>query len=62
MDQKTTLHATAFLLTVVSIFHFIRAMAGWQIDINGWNTPLWLSVITFIITGVLAFKMWKIAK
>ncbi len=62
MNKTLTLHVSAFLLTIVSISHLIRAINGWELTIGDWSAPIWLSALAFAITGVLAYQLWKIAK
>lgn len=62
MSKKVTLHIAAFILTLASALHFIRSVAGWEMMIEGWVVPVWVSIILFAAAGYLAIQLWKIAK
>jgi len=62
MSKSLTLHLSAMVLTLASAFHLIRAISGWEVSIGGWMAPVWVSVVLFIVAGILAFQLWKQAK
>ncbi|MDA1038349.1 MAG: hypothetical protein O2877_01520 [bacterium] len=62
MNKSLNLHLTAFLLTLASALHLVRSVAGWELSINNWIVPVWLSVVAFLLAGYLAVQMWKMAK
>jgi hypothetical protein len=62
MKKRNILYASAFVLTIASLGHLIRAISGWEVFINGWNVPVWLSILLFAVAGVLAHQLWKLAK
>lgn len=53
---------TAFavvLFSFISLIHVLRLVFRWEIVAAGWAIPLWVSVPGCIITGGLAFLIWK---
>ena len=39
--------------------HVVRLMTGLELVVGGWAVPLWVSVPGAIVTGGLAFMIWK---
>ena len=57
MKPFTTLAVVLF--SFISLVHILRLIFHWEIIAAGWVIPLWVSVPGFIITGGLAFLVWK---
>ena len=47
------------VLSLVSILQLIRLVLGWDVSINGMAIPLWVSGVAFIVSGGLAFMLWR---
>ena len=47
------------VFTLVSLFHLLRYALGWEVVVNSVTMPLWISLLGFIIPGVLAFMLWR---
>ena len=47
------------IFTVVAVLHILRMLYGWEVVINGMSVPMWVSVLGAIITGGLAFALWR---
>ncbi len=39
--------------------HVVRLMTGLEIVVGGWVVPLWVSAPGAIVTGGLAYMLWK---
>lgn len=46
-------------LVIVSVLHASRLLLGWDIAIAGWEVPVGVSVIGFVITAGLALMVWR---
>ena len=57
MKPFTTLAVGIFSL--ICLVHIARLVYGLDIVIAGWTLPLWVSVPGAIVTGGLAFMLWK---
>lgn len=62
MTRKTYLTLTGVIFALVSLAHLLRAAMGWPVTIAGWNVPLWLSWVAFVIAGTLSYFGWSLAK
>ena len=47
------------VFTLVSLLHLIRYFLGWQVIVHTVTIPMWVSLLGFIIAGVLAFMLWR---
>ena len=57
MKPFTTLAVGIFSL--ICLVHIARLVYGLDIVIAGWYVPLWVSVPGAVVTGGLAFMLWK---
>ena len=51
----TVLGINVILFSLIGILHLLRAAFQWNVDINGWMVPVWLSVIGVIIGTVMVY-------
>lgn len=61
MDKPFT-HAAIALLALVALAHLCRAVAGWDVMIDGFNVPLWVSGVATVIAASLASMVWREAR
>jgi hypothetical protein len=47
------------LFSLIAVIHILRLVFHWEIVAAGFVIPLWVSVPGFIVTGGLAFLLWK---
>jgi hypothetical protein len=52
----------ALLLGIIALIHLLRLITHWQVVINGFELPVWISIIGFIVAGVLSLGLWKESK
>ena len=57
MKPFTTIAVVVFSL--VALFQLLRAVAGWEVIVNGIAVPIWGSVIAFAVTATLAIMLWR---
>ena len=57
MKPFTTIAIAIF--TLICLVHIVRLVVGLDITVGGWAVPLWVSVPGAIVTGGLAFMLWK---
>ena len=48
-----------FIFSLICVVHVVRLVVGLDITVGGWAIPLWVSVPGAIVTGGLAFMLWK---
>jgi uncharacterized integral membrane protein len=47
------------IFSLICLVHIVRLVYGLDITVGGWVVPLWVSVPGAIVTGGLAFMLWK---
>ena len=50
------------LLAVVAFAHLYRILAGHDLIFGAWHIPLWLSAVGALLTGVLSYTSFVLAK
>lgn len=62
MTQRTYLKVSGLLFTVGAVVHLLRVLMGWSASIAGWDVPSWLSIVTVVVAGYLAYSAYKLMK
>jgi hypothetical protein len=57
MKPFTTL-AVVFL-ALLALLQLARFLLGWEVTIQGFVVPVWVSGIAFVVAGGLAAMMWR---
>ena len=52
---------TAFL-SLLALLQLTRVVLHWQVMVNGVDIPLWASGVACVVTGGLAFLLWRDAR
>lgn len=47
------------IFALVSLSHLIRYFLGWEITVNNVAIPMWVSLLGFVIAGLLAVMLWR---
>jgi hypothetical protein len=58
-DMKPFTAIAIGIFSLICLVHIVRLIYGLDITIGGWVVPLWVSVPGAIVTGGLAFMLWK---
>lgn len=62
MNQKDFSFIAGMIFAIITILHLVRIAYGWNAVINDWSVPMWLSWITIIVAGCLAYQGLKLGK
>ena len=54
MNPRTYLLACSAIFLVVASAHLSRLIFGWDVAINGWVAPHWISAPGLLIPGLLS--------
>lgn len=57
MKPFTTIAAVIF--AIVCVAHVLRLCLGWSVLVNGVALPLWGSGVGAVVSGALAFLLWR---
>jgi hypothetical protein len=50
------------IFSILSLAHLLRLFFHWEIIVNGFIVPQWVSVPACILLGALAFLLWREAR
>ena len=59
MKPKPFTRIASLFWAVITILHIVRIVAGWEIVIDQWHVPKWISLVLAIITGTLSLMLLK---
>ena len=62
MSQKTFLTVSGTIFSVIAFLHLARLVAGWPAHIGTVDVPMWLSGISVVIAGYLAFSAFRLRR
>ena len=57
MKPFTTIAILIFSL--IAVAHLHRIVFTWEVIANGISIPLWPSAVAAVISGVLAYMLWR---
>jgi len=49
------------VFAIVGLLHFLRVVSGWNLVYAGWDVPVWLSLVAFIVLAYLSFTAFKLS-
>ena len=52
--MRAYLIVTRTLFAVIALFHLTRILTHWSAVIGGWDAPLWVSGLGFVVAGALS--------
>jgi len=47
------------LFSLVAIAHLLRVVGQVAVTVNNWVVPQWVSVLAVVVTGGIAWALWK---
>ena len=60
MNQKTFSTVTLVVFSLIALLHALRLVYDWNAVIAGWEVPMWLSGLSVIVSGFLAYNAFKL--
>lgn len=62
MDKNQALTLAAVVFGLIALVHLVRAVLQWPASIGAFNVPVWLSYVTVVVAGYLAWQMYSVGK
>jgi hypothetical protein len=62
MSQKTFSLAAGLIFLLIAIMHVLRLAFKWEVVLNGWPAPMWVSAAAIVIAAYLAFEGLKLGR
>ena len=60
--MKPFSNIAVIIFSIISLAHLLRLIFHWEVIVNGFVVPLWISVPACIFLGTLAFLLWREAQ
>ena len=57
--MKPVTTTVAIILLAVTVAHVLRLVYGWQVTVAEELVPMWVSGVGALVTGTLAFLLWR---
>ena len=62
MNQKTFSLVSGLIFLLIAVIHVLRLAFKWEVILNGWAVPMWVSAIAIVTTAYLAFESLKLSR
>ena len=59
MSQKIFSLVAGLSFFLIAVMHMLRLALKWEVVLNGWSVPMWVSVVAIVIAACLAFEGLK---
>lgn len=47
------------VFSMIAILQLLRFILGWEVSVNGFIVPVWVSGMAFVVLGGLAVMLWR---
>ncbi len=47
------------VFSLIAILQLLRFVLGWEVSVNGFAVPVWVSGMAFVVLGGLAVMLWR---
>ena len=62
MNQKTFSIFAGLIFLLVAAMHVLRFAFKWEVVLNGWAVPMWVSAVARPISAYLAFEGLRLSR
>ena len=60
MSQITFSLVAGMIFLLIAVMHVLRLALKWEVVLNDWSVPMWVSWLALVIAGFLAFEGLKL--
>jgi tellurite resistance protein TehA-like permease len=60
MNARTYAALSSVIFFLVALLHLLRVIWHWNVTIDGWNVPDWVSIVGVIVAGFLSFQGFRL--
>jgi hypothetical protein len=60
MTVRTYAAVSSIIFLLVALVQLLRVILQWDIAINGWHPPIWVSIVAIVIAGFLSFAGFRL--
>ena len=62
MSRKTFSILAGVIFVLVAAVHLLRFVFRWEVILAGWQVPLWISAVAFVLSAALAYEGFRLSK
>ena len=62
MSQRPFSFVAGLIFLVVAVAHVLRLAFKWEVVLNGWPVPMWISAVALVIAAFLAYEGLRLGK
>lgn len=62
MSQKTYALVSGWIFAAVSVGHVLRLLYGWEMVVNVWVVPMWVSGVGVVVAAYLSYHGFRFSK
>jgi hypothetical protein len=62
MRQKTFSLVVGLIFLLIAVMHVLRLALKWEVVLNGWSVPMWVSAVGLLVAAYLAFESLKLGR
>jgi hypothetical protein len=62
MRQKIFSLVVGLIFLLIAVMHGLRLAFRWEVVLNGWSVPTWVSAVALLVAAYLAFEGLKLGK
>ncbi len=59
MSQKTFSFVVGLVFLLIAVMHGLRLALRWEVVLNGWSVPMWVSAVALLFAAYSAFESLK---
>jgi len=60
MNNRTYALTSSVIFLLVALGHLLRLVRQWDVMIDGWQVPAWVSVVSVLVAGFLSYQGFRL--
>lgn len=62
MNTRTYAITSSVIFFLVALGHLLRLVWHWDLMIDGWHVPSWVSVVSVLVAGFLSYQGFRLSR
>ncbi len=62
MSQRTFSLVAGLIFLLVAVAHVLRLAFKWEVILNNWPVPMWISAVALVIAAYLSYEGFRLAR
>jgi hypothetical protein len=60
MNTRSYAITSSVIFFLVALAHLLRLVWRWDVMIDGWHVPAWVSIVGLLVAGFLSFQGFRL--